>query len=282
MMRVLSDDDLHDLLREDAPYGDLTTRALEIPHGSAWMHFTARYAMTACGLEEAARLLELLGCSVTLRARSGDAVSADAPLLEARGPAEALLLGWKVTQTLVEWASGISTAAARITRTARMADPEAVVACTRKTVPGARALSLKAITAGGAEIHRTGLSDTLLLFPEHRHLADPQEGLTVQIRRLSTRCPERRVVVEVDSHEEALEAARGGADVIQAEKFPLEALARLAHALRDFPGVRLAAAGGIHADNAADHVHAGARILVTSAPYTAPPRDVSVRLTPGD
>ncbi|MBK1691011.1 ModD protein [Ectothiorhodospira mobilis] len=280
-MPVLSDETLHDLLREDAPYGDLTTRALEIPRGSAWMHFTARYAMTACGLEEAARLLQLLGCSVTLKARSGDAVPADAPLLEVRGPAEALLLGWKVTQTLVEWASGISTAAARITRAAQTADPGAIVACTRKTVPGTRALSLKAITAGGAEIHRTGLSDTLLLFPEHRRVAGPRAGLEMQIRRLRARCPERRVVVEVDSHEEALQAAQAGAEVIQAEKFSLDALARLADALSDFPGVRLAAAGGIHADNATEHVRAGARILVTSAPYTAPPRDVSVRMAPG-
>ncbi|MFP4244252.1 MAG: ModD protein [Ectothiorhodospira sp.] len=281
MMRVLSDDELHGLLREDAPYGDLTTRALDLPQGGeARMHFTARYPMTACGLEEAARLLELLGCTVTLQAQSGDAVPADTALLQARGPGEALLLGWKITQTLVEWASGISTAAARITRAAREADPGALVACTRKNVPGTRALSLKAITAGGAEIHRTGLSDTVLLFPEHLRVAGAGASLRGAIRRLRERCPERRVVVEVDAHDEALEAADAGADVLQAEKFPLAELARLADELTRFPGVRLAAAGGIHADNAADHIRAGARILVTSAPYTAPPRDVSVGFEP--
>jgi molybdenum transport protein len=38
----------------------------------------------------------------------------------------------------------------------------------------------------------------------------------------------------------------------------------------------LAVAGGIRADNAAEYVSAGADLLVTSAPYTAPPKDVQV------
>jgi molybdenum transport protein len=38
----------------------------------------------------------------------------------------------------------------------------------------------------------------------------------------------------------------------------------------------VAAAGGVKASNAADYARAGADILVTSAPYAATPRDVSV------
>ena len=37
----------------------------------------------------------------------------------------------------------------------------------------------------------------------------------------------------------------------------------------------LAAAGGIHPGHVADYVSAGARLIVTSWPYTAPPRDVA-------
>lgn len=40
----------------------------------------------------------------------------------------------------------------------------------------------------------------------------------------------------------------------------------------------LAAAGGIRADNVAELVEAGADMIVTSAPYAAPPADVSVSL----
>ena len=38
----------------------------------------------------------------------------------------------------------------------------------------------------------------------------------------------------------------------------------------------IAAAGGIRADNAAAYVAAGADLLVTSAPYAAPAKDVQV------
>lgn len=43
---------------------------------------------------------------------------------------------------------------------------------------------------------------------------------------------------------------------------------------------KIAAAGGINAVNAEAYARAGARILVTSAPYSAPPRDVAVTLEP--
>jgi len=39
------------------------------------------------------------------------------------------------------------------------------------------------------------------------------------------------------------------------------------------------AAGGINSANAEAYARAGADILVTSAPYSAPPRDVAVTIT---
>jgi len=42
----------------------------------------------------------------------------------------------------------------------------------------------------------------------------------------------------------------------------------------------LAAAGGIHPGNAAAYAASGARLLVSSWPYSAPPRDVAVSLVP--
>lgn len=42
---------------------------------------------------------------------------------------------------------------------------------------------------------------------------------------------------------------------------------------------RVAAAGGINSAIAGSFARAGANILVTSAPYFAPPRDVAVTLT---
>jgi len=285
-MRVLDDAALWALLHEDAPYGDLTTRSLGLDGTPARLTAAARGPMTLCGVEEAARLLELIGATVTQHAASGAALDADAPILTASGPAEALLLGWKVAQVLMEWASGIATRAAAIVEAAHTANHSVVVACTRKAVPGTRALSAKAILAGGASLHRTGLSDTLLLFPEHRAVAGAPAGLDEllarQIAKLHHACPERSVVVEVTTIAEALAAARHGADVLQLEKFTPDQVAEVAARLPPTTTARIAAAGGINAANAAAYAASGASVLVTSAPYTAPPADVGVVISAAD
>ena len=51
---------------------------------------------------------------------------------------------------------------------AKQAKPDIVVACTRKSLPGTRSLSIKAILCGGAVPHRLGLSETILVFAQHR------------------------------------------------------------------------------------------------------------------
>lgn len=282
MSSRLSDQQLMALLEEDVPHGDLTSRNLQLTLQPCTMHFQARYAMCVSAVVEAARLLQLLDCDVQVTARSGQSLQPGDAILQARGDATRLLTGWKVAQTLIEWASGISSCAAAILAAARQVDADVVVACTRKAVPGTRRLSMQAVVDGGAQLHRTGLSETLLLFPEHRllGLSPGPELLTEQIRQLQVRCPERKRVVEVTSVQEGLQAAAAGAEVIQAEKFNFEALAELSRALQAWPQVHLAAAGGINAGNAADYVAAGARILVTSAPYTAAPKDVAVSFVP--
>lgn len=123
--------------------------------------------VVACS-EEAARLLELAGARVTALAASGSALEPGAPILSASGSAGASHRAWKVAQTLVEYASGIATATRRIVEAARTGRPETAVVCTRKNMPGAKALSIRAILAGGAAPHRLGLSETILIFAEHR------------------------------------------------------------------------------------------------------------------
>ena len=134
--------------------------------------------------------------------------------------------------------------------------------------------------AGGATPHRLGLSETILVFEEHRcFLADTSPGEIVE--RLRRGGPEKKIVVEVATPAAAKLWADAGADVIQAEKFsPADIAATAAELRRTGAAPLLAAAGGVNAENAAAYAKAGADILVSSAPYAAKPLDVQVRLTP--
>lgn len=267
----LPDHELARLLGEDLPYGDLTTDALGIGKHEAVASFRARFGMSVCAVEEAARLFVLAGASPTVLCPSGSVVEPGTALLEVTGTASALHRVYKTAQVMMEWSGGIATAAAAIVAAAAGVP----VACTRKSVPGTRALSAKAVRSGGARLHRLGLSESLLIFQEHRLFVDEEPAQSIaRLKRLEA---EKKIVVEVADEAEALLWARAGADVLQLEKFlpeQVQACRRLVDA--ECMQVKLAATGGVHAANAAAYVAAGADLLVTSAPYYAPPRDVKV------
>lgn len=276
----IDDDRLRAWLREDAPFGDLTTRTLGLGSPAGRMRFSARAAMRVACTEEAARLVQIAGGRAQVLAGSGTQAAADQLLLEAEGPAPALLLAWKVAQTLVEAASGIATATAAIVSALRQEGCAVPVACTRKNFPGTRAVAARAVHAGGGVMHRLGLSETLLVFPEHRAFMAP-ETLADTLARVRSAQPEKRLVVEVGDADEAVALARAGVDVLQLERFSPAALATLRQRLREL-GLqsRLAPAGGVTLANALDYARAGADFLVTSAPYFAAPADVKVSIVP--
>jgi molybdenum transport protein len=279
MSTIASRAELEKLIADDVPYGDLTTEVLGIGGESGEMRFSARDPMIVALVEDAAAIIELAGCRVERLVSSGAALAQGAPILVAHGPAAGLLRSWKVAQTLIEIWSGVATSARAIVDAATAVAPNIAVACTRKNTPGTKTFAVAAIRAGGAGMHRLGLSETVLVFPEHRaFLGD--EPLTATVQRLRRAAPEKKLIIEVNTVEAALLAAEAGFDVIQAEKFSPPAIATLVGRLAGPRGRPvIAAAGGVHAENAAAFAQAGADVLVTSSPYLARPRDVQVRIS---
>ena len=282
MRSVASRAELEGLLADDVPYGDLTTDALGIGTDQGLMQFTARDSMVLALAEDAAAIIELTGCRVELHASSGILINRGASILTAFGPASALLRSWKVAQTLIEIWSGVATDARAIVDAATAVAPNIAVACTRKNVPGTKRFAVAAVKTGGAVMHRLGLSESVLVFPEHRAFMgkEPLVGLVDRLRRAA---PEKKLVIEVATLEGAICAAAVGFDVIQAEKFSPAEIASLVARIATAPERSrpvVAAAGGIHAGNVAAYAQAGADVVVTSAPYLARPRDVQVQIVP--
>ncbi len=273
----LTTEELNALLREDAPYGDLTTASLGIGQQMGRITFEARDPMVVCGVEEAAELLRLAGVDpIETFVCSGEAVDPGRRLLQATGPAHALFLAWKVAQSLMESLAGVSTSARQIVDQAG----DAIVACTRKHLPGTKTLMVKAVQAGGATMHRLGLSESIMVTEEHRtFLTDPASH--AYLAEIQKHQPEKKCVVEVDQVEVALALIEQDCAVIQLEKCSIEDVARVVNAAKTrnpgAPRTVIAAAGGINPGNAAEYAATGVDLLVTSAPYFAKPRDVQVR-----
>jgi len=266
------------LLAEDASHADLTTEALGIGAMAGCMEFRARGAMTVAGIDIAAALISHAGAEASVLIAPGGRGAPDDLLLAASGPAAALHLSWKAAQTLTEILSGIATAARALVDAVEAANPDVKVACSRKTVPLTRQLSVAAIRAGGAIPHRLGLSETILVFAEHRAFL-PDASLKELAARLRREAPEKKRGIEVATVAEACEAIEAGFEIVQLEKMLPAGVAAVADFARlSSSGTVIAAAGGVTPANAREYVEAGAGLIVSSWPYTAKPADVAVTI----
>lgn len=277
---MIPDEELMRILLDDCPFGDITTQGLGIDRVPASALLAARDEMTLAGVEEAARMFELCGVEARIVNASGTRVVAGTPILAVTGTGGALHRSYKMAQTLLEILGGIATAARAIVQAAQAQRPQCRVVCTRKHMPGIKRWAVKAIEAGGASPHRLGLSDSILVFDEHWALIEPGGSEADCIARLRASAPERKVAAEASTVERAIVLAQAGADIVQVDKLAPEALAGLAREFATMaPRPLLAAAGGINAGNAVRYAASGADLLVTSAPYHAPPRDVKVTIS---
>lgn len=273
--------ELDRLIEDDAPVGDMTTQLLELAGKPGSLRIFARHTMTVCCTEEAVRIIKKAGIEVLFFAVSGTQVHEGEKILEARGDAASLHLVWRTSGVLIEFASGIATRTRQLVDLVEAEEMAIPVAGTRKHPPFLKKVALKALIAGGGVPHRTGISDTILIFREHLLFSGGYENLSEVISKVKRRQKERKVVVEVHSLDEAILAVRADADAIQVDKMKpnkFRETAMLCKALS--PNVQMLAAGGVNASNIVDYIQAGANVLVTSWMYFAPPADIQVKLEP--
>lgn len=268
-------------LLEDIHGGDLTTRALGIGSQPGRMDFYHRQGGCVSGIAVAGQMLNALGLTLVEQINDGERATAGQLLIRASGNTAALHQGWKAVQNVLEWSCGVSHYLDSMLNVLRDRYPEGQIACTRKSIPGTRMLATQAVLAAGGLIHRAGCAETVLLFANHRRFLAQRNDWSGAIALLRRNAPEKKIVVEVDSPDEALAALGAAPDVAQLDKFtPAQAaeVARVAPLLA--PHCTLALTGGINLTTLASYLGCGIRLFITSAPYYAPPADIKVSLSP--
>ena len=152
-------------LAEDVGEGDVTTEAT-IPEGTrATARFLLKEDGVVAGLAVAERVFGMVDpeLQVTWQAVDGDRLAAGTVFGTVRGRARSILVAERLALNLMQRMGGIATAAARFAEAAR----PAVVLDTRKTAPGMRHLDKWAVVLGGAQNHRAGLYDMVLVKDNH-------------------------------------------------------------------------------------------------------------------
>jgi len=196
-------------IQEDAPFGDVTSAAI-IPDISCNAVIRAEQEGIIAGLEEASTLFSHFGVSVTHLAKDGDSVCQNDSLLLLNGDAKKILLVERTALNIIGRMSGIATQTRKISDIVSAINPDCRVAATRKTSPGFRILDKKAVKIGGGDPHRMNLSDGILIKDNHLALVPP--AIAIQAAKMGTSY--KKIEIEVETPENALFAAKAGADII--------------------------------------------------------------------
>ena len=275
----ITDEALERWLKEDIPYMDLTTYLLDIVEKDGEMHFFSRDEAVLCGTEEVARLTVLKGGEVLEYLPSGSKISPGEIFMKVAGKAGVLHLLWKTSQNILEYASGIASRTHRLVEKARKVNEKVSILSTRKVFPGTKELSIKAVLCGRGLPHRLGLSESILIFKQHRVFDSSWDKPAAIIEQLKVKSCEKKVVVEIEQPEEAIPLCKAGVDGLQFDKLPPEKLVDLVKVIKkDFPQILCIAAGGINEDNVEQYAATGVDAIVSTSMYFGRPVNIGVTM----
>ncbi|MCD6509732.1 MAG: carboxylating nicotinate-nucleotide diphosphorylase [Thermoprotei archaeon] len=248
-------------LEEDMGFGDETSTLLIPSDLTVKAKVIAKAHGILAGVEEVKALLRSLRVRVIRSKDDGDRIAPGDVVMEIEGNARVILGAERTLLNILMHMSGIATMTKRLVDKARKRNPSVRIAATRKTLPGLRYFEKKAVRIGGGDTHRLRLDDMLLIKDNHlRIVGDVRRALELA----SSRSFSKKVEIEVTCVEDALEAAKAGADIIMLDNMkPMEIIRAVKllerEGLRD--KVLLEASGGIDEDNIEEYAATGVDVI---------------------
>ncbi|MBR4124572.1 MAG: carboxylating nicotinate-nucleotide diphosphorylase [Victivallales bacterium] len=216
-------------IEEDVGPGDATTLAI-VPDGlTTEAHFVTRQECVVCGLPIIAVFFQELAPSLQFTAlvSEGTLVQPGSRLATVKGDARAILTGERTALNLLQRLCGIATVTRRYVE-ALGPDCPTKLLDTRKTTPGLRLVEKYAVLTGGAQNHRIGLYDRIMIKDNHREMAKLVGGphsIGKAVAACRAKYPALEIEVEADSLEDVREAAEAGVEYILLDNMSNELMA---------------------------------------------------------
>jgi len=280
MEKAILRERLMEFLREDLGMGDVTTEAVVPAEVMVSAHMIAKEPMVVAGLYEVSVIFEAIGVNFKAKDRDGEKVDAGTVLAEVYGRARDILSAERTVLNILMRMSGIATQTRRLVETVRKAGFNVRIAATRKTAPGLRLLDKRAVAIGGGDPHRFRLDDAVLIKDNHVRVAG---GVREAVQRArSATSFSKKIEVEVQSLEEALEAAECGVDILMLDNMSVEEAKRTIKALED-RGLRgkvvIEVSGRIDEKNILEYAELGPDVIsVGSLTHSVRAADISLEI----
>ncbi|HNR26159.1 MAG TPA: carboxylating nicotinate-nucleotide diphosphorylase [Methanobacteriaceae archaeon] len=242
--------DLARLVYEDIGFEDLTTQALIPPSMVIRGRIVAQEEGVVAGLELASTIFREFSIQTSLKKQDGDWVAPWEVLMEVEGEARSILSVERTALNLLMRMSGIATLTHSIIEMVREVNPTVIIAGTRKTTPGLQFFEKDAIRVGGGDTHRYRLDDAVLIKDNHLALVGSVTEAVERARKHASFT--KKIEVEADTLDQALQAAQAGADIVLLDNMSLDQIRTVLSLLKN-GGLRdkvlVEASGGINPDN---------------------------------
>jgi nicotinate-nucleotide pyrophosphorylase (carboxylating) len=275
-------DNIIDLaLAEDLGHGDITSEAL-IPNnleGKASILIKERGILA--GVEVAKKVFLRVDQSLKVevliqdgaKVRPGDAVATIS------GRVISILKVERTALNFLQRLSGIASETAKYVAKTRGLTVN--ITDTRKTTPGLRLLEKYAVSMGGGKNHRLHLGDGILIKDNHlAALCALGMSLKDIIAKAKQNAPQGvKIEVEVNTAQEAMDAAEAGADIIMLDNMSPEEMHRVVSLLPN--QVKVEASGGITLANVHQAATTGVNLISIGALTHSPKAlDISLEFNP--
>jgi len=250
-------------LAEDVAGGDLTAALVDAGEISG-ASIVARESLMLCGQLWVDEVFAQLDDTVIIDWYVGDGQTADTDDVVCKlvGPARALLTGERTALNFLQTLSATTTTTAQYVKAVdglhtRILD-------TRKTIPGLRLAQKYAVVCGGGMNHRVGLFDAILIKENHIKSAG---SITAALKSAESLNADVLIEVEVESHDELLEALDAGAGRILLDNF---SVAELQQAVKTnesygYTAAELEASGNITLESVREIAETGVDYISTGA-----------------
>lgn len=192
------------LLEDLGRAGDVTTDAVIPAEACSSVALVARQPGVVAGLDLALLAFQLVDPRIEIRVErpDGSSLAPGDVIATLSGPARGLLTAERTALNFLCHLSGVASATARVV--AAVKGTKASICCTRKTMPGLRAVQKYAVRVGGGSNHRFGLDDAVLIKDNHVAMAG---GVRPAVERVRAHVGHMvKIELEVDSLDQLQEA----------------------------------------------------------------------------
>jgi nicotinate-nucleotide pyrophosphorylase (carboxylating) len=250
-------------LSEDIGSGDLTASLVDAEE-IAGATIIARESLVLCGQPWVDEVFSQLDEAVIIDWYIGDGQTAESDdvICKLVGPARTLLTGERTALNFLQTLSATATKTSEYVNA--VSGMKTRILDTRKTLPGLRLAQKYAVRCGGGLNHRAGLFDAILIKENHIKSAG---GITAALKSAQSQHADVLIEIEVESHDELLEALDAGAARILLDNFSIDELRRAVETNQDYgyTAAELEASGNITLDSIRDIAATGVDYISTGA-----------------